>query len=344
MKRWIALAAGLLLPIAVQAEEPAPAGAAQGYHILKTASVPGDGGWDYLSVDAKARRLYIAHANSAQVLDADSLKLLGTVPGVKHPHGVLAVDAVGKGYASSGEPGSVVVFDLKTFKKKSEIKTSADCDFMLYDAATKNLFTFDGDSSNATVIDPVTDKVTGVIDLGGGPEAAVSDGMGLIYDNIEDKNEVVKIDSKAQKVLARWPTAPGESPTGIAFDSAHKRLFVGCRNKLLVIMDSESGKVLQSLPIGDHIDTTVFDAQSGTVFNSCGDGTLSVVQATEKGDYKVVEDAKTMPGARTMAFDSKTGHVYTDTADTKEPAKPDPEHPKHRDVEPGSFKVLVLGK
>jgi YVTN family beta-propeller protein len=328
-------ALGLLLSARVSAQ-------GAGYEILKSAPLAGDGGWDFLSVDPVQRRVYVTHADSVQVLDADSLHLLGTISDVPRPHGVVALSELGLGFVSSGDPGSVVVFDLKTLKKTVSLSSSKDTDVILYEPATAHIFTFNGDSGDATVIDPSTQKVITKISLGGEPEVAVADGKGTLYDNLANKNQLIKINAKTLKIEQRWSTAPGTEPTGLAMDSAHGLLFIGCRNKLLVVMDSATGKVLQTLPIGEHVDSTVFDAATGNIFNSCGDGTLAVAHEDTPTSFSVVEDAKTEAGARTMALDAKTGVVFTDTAQM-EPAPVGAEK-GHRKPIPGTFHVLVIGR
>lgn len=335
----------LLLGVILAGTALAAYASEKGYGILQRVHLPGDGGWDFLTVDDPSRRVYITHAESVQVLDADSFKLLGTVADVKRPHGVVVLPEMGKGFISSGDPGSVVVFDLKTFKKLSEIPSSKDTDVILYDKPSGRIFTFNGDSSNSTVIDPASGKAVKTIDLGGEPEVAVSDGKGHLYDDLASKDQVLRINAKTLKVEKRWSIAPGKSPTGLAMDVEHNRLFVGCRNKTLIVLNASNGKVVQALPIGEHVDSTGFDPSTGTVFNSCGDGTLSVVHEDSANKYHVVEDAKTEPGARTMAFDPKTGHVLAPTAKMGPPPTPttDDPHPWRKPL-PGTFEVLVIGR
>ncbi len=285
-----------------------------GYKILQKVPLPGDGGFDFLAVDSDARRVYISHNDSIQVLDADSLKLVGTVENVPHPHGVVFLPELGKGYATSGDPGSVVVFDLKTFQHLSEIPTSSDCDVILYDKASGKVLTFNGDSHNATIIDPQTDKAVTTVALDGGPEVAVSNGVGLIYDNLETKSVVLKMDATTLKVLKSWPLAPGESPSGLSMDLKNNRLFSGCHSHHLVVMNAKNGKVIQTLPIGDHVDGTAFDPDSGNIFSSNGDGTLTVIHEDSPNKYSLVENVQTEPGAKTLALDSKTGRIFLSTA------------------------------
>jgi DNA-binding beta-propeller fold protein YncE len=338
MKFWLLGALALGLGTAVLAADEAPV-----YKLLSSTALPGDGGWDFLSVESASRRLYVTHTDSVQVLDADSLKLLGTVADVKRPHGVVALPELGKGFVSSGDPGSVVVFDLKSFQKLQEIPTSKDCDVIFYDSASARVFTFNGDSKNATAIDPKSLKVVGTIDLGGEPEVGVADAKGLIYDNLASTGEILVINAKALKVTQRWKLAHGQSPTGLALDAEHGRLFVGCRNKTLVILDAKNGKELQTLPIGEHIDSTAFDAKAGVVFNSCGDGTMSM--ALRKGAaYQVLTPLSTTAGARTMALDPVTGDVYT-VAAQRLPDDPKARKEAHRwSFAPGSFRVYQYGR
>ncbi len=317
----------------------------KGYKILQSVPLPGDGGWDFLTVDSENRRIYITHNNSVQVLDADSMKLVGTVENVPRPHGVVVLPRSGHGYITSGDPGSVVVFDLKTFKHVSEIPASKDADVILYDKVSGKVLTFNGDSKNSTVIDPATDKAVQTVDLEGAPEVAVPDGKGHLFDNLEDKSMILKIDSKTMKVTQRWPLAPGDSPSGLSMDVKNNRLFSGCRNKLLVVMNAENGKVVQALPIGEHVDGTCFDPESATVFSSNGDGTLTVIHEDSPDKYTVVENVKTEPGARTVAFDAKTGHLFLPTAQMGPEPKPAKDEPRpRRKPVPGSFHILVVGK
>jgi len=332
------LAAGVGL---VDAQTPGSGG----YKILQKVSLPGDGGFDFLMVDSDSRRVYITHNDSVQVLDADTLKLVGTIDNVPHPHGVVVLPELGKGYATSGEPGSVVVFDLKTLKHLSRIPDSPDADVIIYDKASGKVLTFDGDSKNATVIDPVTDKVVKTLDLGGSPEVAVADGKGHLFDNLESESQILKIDSKTMKILHRWPLAPGVSPSGLAMDAVNNRLFSGCHNKQLVVMNAKNGKVIQTLPIGDHVDGTYFDPASATIFSSNGDGTLTVIHEDSPDKYTLVENVATEEGAKTLGFDSKTGRIFLSTAQREAAPTPTKEDPKpHRKIVPGTFHILVVGK
>ena len=315
------------------------------YKVLRKVHLEGDGGWDCLAVDSMARRVYVTHDKMVEVLDADSLKKVGTIEGIQRAHGVVLASEFNRGYATSGEDGKVLVFDLKTLKLVAKLDAQKDADAMAYDPVTKRVFSFNGDSGNATIIDAATDKVVMTLDLGGQPEFAVADGKGYLFDNLEDKSEVLKINAKTLKIEKRWPLAPGEKPSGMAMDVEHKRLFIGCRNQMTVVMNAVTGKVVKTLPIGDHVDGTAFDPASGTVFNSCGDGTLSVIHEDAPNRYSILENAKTEVGARTLALDTQTGHVFSATARTEPPPTPTKDNPKpRRKIVSGTFEILEIGK
>ena len=323
-------------PLCLAAEGQVPS---QGYHVAESISLTGEGSGDYLSLDEGARRLYVTHGDRVHVLDADSLAELGIMENTPHSHGVVGLPMLGKGYISSGEPGSVLVFDLKSLKRLAEIPSSPDTDGILFDPASGLVATFNGDSHNATFIDPATDKVVKVLDLGGAPEAFVSDGQGHLFGNLKDKSEIVKVSIKTFEIEARWPLAPAQSPAGLAMDRENHRLFVGCRNKLLAVMDSTNGKLIQTLPIGDKVDATFFEPKSGSILDSCGDGTLSVIHQDDADKYHVVENAVTEPGAKTMAYDAQTGRVFSSAAHKTAAAEG-----AKAQVVPGSFHVLVIEK
>jgi len=336
---WLGVFVGLMGPVGAQETGNS------GYKIIQKVSLPGDGGFDFLMVDSDARRVYITHANSVQVMDADTYKLIGTIDNVPHPHGVVVLPDLGKGYATSGDPGSVVVFDLKTLKRITEIPADKDADVIIYDPASAKIWVFEGDSQKCAVIDPTTDKLVKSIDLGAGPEVAVSDGKGHIYDNLESASKVLKIDAKTMKMGKSWPLAPGESPSGMAMDVEHNRLFSGCHNKLMVVTNAKNGKVVQTLPIGDHVDGTCFDPASGNIFVSCGDGTLNIIHEDSPNKYSVVENVSTEPSAKTLAFDPKTSRVFLSAALFEPQPTPTSDNPKpKRKIIPGSFHILVLGK
>ncbi len=293
-------------------------------------------------VDSESRRLYLSHSNSLQVLDADSYKLLGTVADVPRPQGILLLPALNRGFVTSGERGSVVIFDLATFKRIAELPAGKDPESIIYDKKTRQVFTFNEDSKNSTVIDPVTNSVVGNIDLGAMPQISVADDQGHLFVNVNE-GMVLKIDSKTKTVVQRWSLSPGTTPKGIAIDEKNKRLFIGCRNKLLVIMDATDGHVIQTVPIGDHNYSTIFDQNTGAILDS-EDGTLTIVRQDASGKYQVVESVA-RPGVHQMALDEKTGHVFLPTATFSPIAEPTAENPSPRPkVEPETFRVLVLGK
>jgi DNA-binding beta-propeller fold protein YncE len=325
----------VLLGAAVAAAEP------QGYRLLKTVPVPGDGGWDYLTVDEAGRRVYISHSSQVDVLDADTYELKGTIPDTQGVHGIAVAADVGRGFTSNGRANTVTVFDLKTLKSAGEVKTGRGPDSIIYDPSSKRVFAFNGGGGSATVIDAAEGKEAGTIELGGRPEFAAADGAGNVFVNLEDKNTLLKLDAKKMAVLERWPLTPGETPTGLAMDTASKRLFVGCRNKLLVVVDAENGKVVTREPIGEGVDAAAFDPGTKLVFCSCGDGTVSVYHEDGPDKYTLVETIKTKPRSKTMALDPKTHKLFLPTAEFKA----DPDKPRARPtMVPKTFAVLVYGK
>lgn len=328
------------LLLAALAAAPAAAAEADGYRLLKTIPVPGDGGWDYLAVDEAARRVYVSHGTQVEVLDADSGEVKGKIPDTAGVHGIALAPGLGRGFTSNGRANTVTIFDLKTLRKLGEARTGKNPDAILYDPATRQVFAFNGGSASATVIDAAKGTVAGTIELGGRPEFAVSDGAGLVFVNIEDKDELLKIDARKREVLERWPLAPGKAPASLALDRANRRLFVGCRNQLLAVVNADSGKVLTTLPVGERVDATAYDAEAGLVFSACGDGTAAVVRQDGPDKYRVVETIKTRPGSKTLALDGKTHRLFIPAATFKPGATP-----KARPTtEPGSFVVLVYGK
>jgi YVTN family beta-propeller protein len=313
----------------------APANA-PGYHVIKKITPGGEGGWDYLTIDPEARRLYIARANRVMVLDVDTGTLVGEVTKTPGVHGVALVPKRDRGFISNGGDGTVTVFDLKTLREVGRIKVGTRPDAILFDPATGRVFTFNAGSKDASAIDAETAKVVGTIPLGGKPEFAVADEKGRVYVNLEDKSEVLALDARNLTVTQRWPLAPGKDPTGLAMDRAHRRLFATCKNEKMVVLDADSGKVLATPAIGKGTDACIFDPDTGFAFSSNGDGTLTVVRSDGKGQYEVAETVKTQTGARTMALDPKTHQIFLVTAKAKQGQR--------RSYEPGTFVVLVVGK
>lgn len=320
-----------------------------GYHLLKKydlgAAPDGKEYWDYISFDASTRRLYISHNTEVKVVDADSGAVVGNVPELKRVHGIALVTDLSKGFISDGGADEVVVFDLKTLKVSSHVKTGGNPDCIIYDPASKHVFTMNGKTSDSSVIDPSSATVIATIPMGGRPEYAVADGKGMIYDNLEDKNEVVALDSRTNTIKARWRIAPAEEATAMAMDAKHRRLFVGGRNKLLAIMDADSGNVIQTFPIGAGVDTNIYEPETGTLFTATREGTLHIFHEDSPDKFSVVETVKTEFGARNAALDPKTHQIFIDTADFGPIPAPTTEqpHPQPTPVS-GTFRLLVYGR
>ena len=300
--------------------------AADSYQITKKIPIPGQGSWDYLTVDEGARRLYVSHGTQVEVLDVDSGAIVGKIENTQGVHGIAIAPDLGRGFVSDGQSSTVTIFDLKTLKMIAEVPTGKKPDAIIYDPATSRVFAFNGGSNSATVIEAKDGKVAGTIDLGGGPEFAAADGNGYVYDNLEDESLVLKINSRTLKIEQRWPTAPCGSPSSMAMDRANRRLFLGCRSKVMAVMNADTGQVITTLPIGDHVDATAFDAETRLIFNSNGEGTVTVIRQDSPDKYSIVETVKTLPRAKTSALDPKTHRLFLSTAES------------------GQFEVLVIGK
>ncbi|MDP8982343.1 MAG: YncE family protein [Acidobacteriota bacterium] len=311
--------------------------AGTGYHLVKKVPVGGEGGWDYLIVDPGARRVYVSHASEVDVLDADSLALVGKIEGLHGVHGIAIAADLGRGFVSNGGSSTMTIFDLKTLAKiGDEVATGQGPDAILYHSGTQQVFAFNGRGKSATVINGKTGAVAGTVSLGGTPEFAATDGSGAVYVNIEDTSEVLRIDPKKRSVETRWKLAPCEEPSGMAMDAKHQRLFVGCHNNMTAVVDAANGRVIATLPIGKGVDATAYDPGAGLVFNSCGDGNTSVTRQLGADDYKKEEPVKTAPRARTMALDPKTHRLFLPIAEF-ETAAPG----QRAKMKPGSFAVLV---
>jgi DNA-binding beta-propeller fold protein YncE len=316
-----------------------------GYHVIRTYKLGGEGGWDYLTLDSSSRRLYISRATHVIVIDADSGKPVGDIPDTPGVHGIALAPELGRGFISNGREGTVTIFDLQTLKLISKVKVGENPDAILYDPATKRVFTFNGKSHDSTAIDATKGTVLGTIKLEGKPEFAASDGKGEIFVNIEDKSQLDAIDPAKLEVKSRWPLAPCEEPSGLSIDREHRLLFAGCDNKMMAVVDADSGKVLATPTIGDGVDATAFDPSTGLAFASCGEGVLTVVREESPNKFSVAENVKTQEGARTLALDDKTHQVFVVTAKFGPPPAPTAEqpHPRHS-ILPDTFVVLVLGK
>jgi YVTN family beta-propeller protein len=337
-KVWLAgvvaslvVAAGAGLSAQAQAKRP--------FKIENRWTIGGEGGWDYLTVDSAAKRLYIAHQTKVDVVDLTSGKVIGAITGLTRCHGVVMSPDSKTGYISDGGANAVVVFDPSNFAKLGSIATATNPDGMAYEPTTKTLWAFNGGSKSVTVIDPASRKVVGTVEVPGKPEFPVVDGAGAVYVNIEDKNVVLKIDAKAQKVVATWPLAQCESPSGQAIDTAGMRLFAVCDGKKMPVTDARTGKSLGVAMVGEGPDATAYDAKARLAFSSNGEsGTLTIVDAGKPG-YPVAQTLKTMAGARTMQLDAATGKVYLVSAELV--AMPGQKRPS---AKPGSFVVLEVGR
>jgi YVTN family beta-propeller protein len=307
MKRTLA---GLLV-LAGLAGAKAAAAPKSSYRVIKKVSLPGNGGWDYVFVDPSGRRVYVAHATQVEVLNADTFEPVGTIPNTPGVHGIAVATEFGRGFITAGKSDSVIIFDLKSLKPVSEVKVGRKPDAILYDPATKHIYAMNGDSDSASVIDAANGRLVGTVALGGNPEAAVSDGKGNVYINLEEKAETVQVDASALKVLHSWSLAPGSTATALAFDAESRRLFAGCRGgQMMVVLDADSGKVVSTAPIGERVDAAAFDPASKLVFMSNGGGTISVYHEDGNDKYSLVETIQTNPGSKTMGFDPQTHNLF----------------------------------
>ena len=332
MRRMLCAALGALAAAA------AVSAAATGYHIVSEIQIGGEGGWDYLTVDSAARRLYVSHATHVAVVDLDSNKVVGDIPDTPGVHGIAIAAELNKGFVSNGRGNTVTIFDLKTLKSSGTVATGENPDSIRYDSSSGRVFAFNGRSKSATAIDAKSGTVAGTIPLPGKPEFSVADGKGHIYVNIEDTNEIVEIDAAKATMTKKYSLSPCDGPSGLAIDTKSRRLMSVCSNRLMAISDPDAGKVVATPAIGAGSDGAAFDPGTGYAFSSNGDGTLTVVQQTA-GKWDVVENIATERGARTVAVDEKTHKIYLPTAKTA------PSQSGGRATFlPNTFKVLVVGK
>ena len=332
MKAIITLAIGLAATATLLAADA-------NYHLLNTIPVGGDGGWDYLSVDSAAQRLYVSHGTKVVVIDLAKDAVVGEITNTPGVHGLAPCPDLGLGVTSNGREDKAGIVDLKSLQTTAKVDTGKNPDGMLYEPGRHEVYLFNGRGQSATVINPKTAQVVATIPLGGKPEFAQADAAaGRVYNNLEDKNEVVAIDTKQHAVVNRWPIAPGEEASGMAFNEKTHHLFLGCGNKLMVMLDSTTGKVLASVPIGDGVDANAFDPATQLAFASCGDGTVTI--AKEDGDkLTVVQTLPTEKGARTMTIDPATHKIYLAAAQFDAPAAGQ----RRGKMVAGSFKILVYG-
>ena len=319
----------------------APAGPPR---LLRALPVGGTGGWDYLTLDPEAGRLYVPRSTRVAVLDLDGAPA-GEIAGTEGVHGVALARDLNLGFASNGRANTITVFRLSPLERVEDVPaTGENPDAIVYDPATRRVFSLNGRGRNATVLDPETRKVVGTIPLGGKPEFATVDGAGHLFVNIEDTAELVRVDTRKMAVEGRWPLAPLEDPTGMAIDVAQRRLFVVGGNRLMAVVDAATGRVLSTLPIGAGADGAAFDPGTGRAYSSNGDGTLTVVRREGAGGYAVEAQVATKAGARTLALDPRTHLVYLPTARFGPAPAPSPQQPHPRPpVVPGSFEILVVG-
>lgn len=323
-----------------------PAGAT--YHVIRRIPIPGNAGWDYITADTEARRLYVPHGTEVVVLDLDSGATIGKITGFKDAHGVAIASAFGRGFISATDPGSVTIFDLKTLAVLDKLRVGDDPNGIVYDPKTKRVFSADRGSKRLTAIDAKSGKIVGAVDdLGGRTEHLAADEAGHVFLNMQDKGTTLKIDAVGMKLMETWSVAPCGQPSSMDMDRAHDRIFIGCRSGLLAVVDAATGKVVATQPIGPGVDALEFDAAKGLIYVSTGggEGALSIFHEDSPDKYSPVENVKTLPGARTMALDHKTGRVYLPVADVGPAPAPTPENPRPRaPMLPGTFSVLVVGQ
>ncbi len=318
-----------------------------GYHVTKEIQIGGEGGWDYLTVDPAGRRLYASHTNKVEVVDLDSGKKAGEVLNLSGVHGIAIASDLNRGFISNGRSSTVTIFDLKTLATIGDVKvTGENPDAILYDPFSSQVFAFNGRSKNATVLEAKTGKVVGTVELGGKPEFATSDLKGRVFVNMEDLSEIAVIDAKTLAVKAHWPLKPCQEPSGMAIDRKHHRLLSGCDNKMAAVVDTENGKVVATVPIGEGVDANAFDPETGLGFSSNGkDANLTVIREEGPDHFTVAETVPTRKGARTMALDEKTHTVYLVTAQFGPAPAPTTEQPRPRPtILPDTFTILVVSR
>lgn len=331
MRCWILLA---MAALCIAAEMP-------GFNVTKKYPVPGDGGFDYIVFDSSSNRLYVSHGTEVNVVDADSGKTLGKIEDTPGVHGIAIVPGLHRGFTTNGGNATVSVFDTETFKTVKTISVPKDPDFVFYDPQTKRVLVCHGDAAIITAIDPVKEAVAGKIDLGGGAEAAVVNGKGAGFVNLEESATVVRFDPQGLAVQQKWPITGCKTPTGLAMDAANSRLFIGCRSKVLAVMDAENGKVIATLPIGDRVDAVAFDPENKLIFASNGDGTVSVIRQKSANEYESAGEIQTQKSAKTMAFDPKSKRLFLSAADMETPPAANGQRVRPR-PKPGTFAVLVV--
>jgi len=322
----------------LRAATPAPVGS--GYHVIKTIPVGGEGGWDYVYVDSAARRVYVSRGTHVVVLNADTYAVVGDIPDTQGVHGIAVASDLGRGFTSNGRADSVTIFDLKTLKPIGTVKTDGNPDAILYDSVSKRVFTFNGRGKNATAINAADGSVVGTIPLNGKPEFAAADGKGTVYVNNEHTCDLYHLDAQSLKELHHWPLAPCKSPSGLAMDTANRRLFSVCDEKVMSVVNADTGKVVATPTICEGPDAAGFDPSTRYAFASCGDGNLTVIHEDSPDKFTVVENVPTKRSARTMGLDLKTHNIFLPAADFDPPAPGE----RRGKMKPGSFVLVVVGK
>jgi YVTN family beta-propeller protein len=335
----------LLMPFGLTSTASAD-GTSSGYHLSTKFSVPGNGAWDYLSIDPTTRRLYVTHATQVNIIDADTGKELGQIENTPGVHGVALALDLRKGFTSNGKANTVSVIDLKTLNHTAEIKVGKKPDAIIYDQGTQRVFVSDGDSDEMTVIDAVTEKVAGTIALGGNPEFSAADGQGTVWVNVEHKNSIGVIDAKSLKLTKTLPVKGCDAPGSMAIDRSNRRLFIGCsENNTFVVVNPDTGETIAKFPVGEHVDSTVFDPDSGLIFSATGDGHITVVHEDSPDKYTLMETIDTMRGAKTLALDPKTTKLFLSTVENVPAnASGPPQASGPKAYKPGPFVVLVVEK
>jgi len=315
-----------------------------GYQQIATIPLGGLGSWDYLTLDSAKRRLFVSRESRVIVLDLERGKVVGEIPDTLGVHGIALAPELGRGFTSNGRSASVTIFDFQTLKVIGTVKTDEGPDAIVYDPQTRRVVTMNGRSRSATIIDAASGAVTATLALGGKPEFAVADGRGRIFVNLEDQSAELELDPLAPKILHRWPLAPCSEPSGLAIDRAHRRLFAGCHNRMMSVVDADSGKVIATPAIGAGVDANAFDPETQLAFSANGEGTLTIVREESPADFRVIENVETRRGARTMALDEKTHNIYLVTAEFGPTPPPTTEnaHPRPP-ILADSFVVLVYG-
>jgi YVTN family beta-propeller protein len=319
--------------------------AADLYYFIQEIHIGGEGGWDYLSIDAVGRRLYVSHSTKVAIIDIDKDEVLGQITGTPGVHGFAIAPSLHRGFSSNGRENNVSIINLDTWKTTMKVGTGENPDCIIFEPGRQEVYAFNGRGNSATVIDAATGKVAATIALPGKPEFAAADpAVSRVYCNIEDKNEIVTIDTTKHEVANTWPIAPGKEASGMAIDAVHQRLFIGCHNKIMEMIDSESGKVLGTVPIATGVDANAFDPVTGLAFASCGDGITTIAREEAPDKITVAQTLSTRRGARTMALDPASHKIYLATCDYESQEEQPEGQPSRRPrMIPNTFKILVYG-